>query len=271
MGARLVAAAGRANSKRSSETSDHAVLLKLLNSLELVCDGGRVKLPQSAQRLLAFVALKRRPVQRLHASGSLWPSVSERRAGASLRSALWRLGHCARGIVEADGNQLRLAAFVRVDLYEAEAVARHLLERRDGNGLTLDLSELRGDLLPDWYDDWVLMEREYFRQLRLRALEVACDRLTEAGKLDEALSAGLAALECEPLRESAHRALVRVHLAQGNVSEAVRQYCLCRDLLLEQVGVAPSHQMTELVREVTARRQFGDALLPTMPGKGRAA
>ncbi len=135
----------------------------------------------------------------------------------------------------------------------------------------LDLDVLRSDLLPDWYDDWVLMEREYFRQLRLRALDVACERLTERGRLDGALAVGIAALECEPLRESAHRALVRVHLAQGNVAEAVRQYDLCRRLLETHVGVGPSEELTDMIREVMVARQSGDALLHRFPGKGRAA
>lgn len=265
----LVAAA--VDGRRRQVPASDGVRLRLLNSLELVCDGTRIELPLSAQRLLAFVALKRHPVQRLYAAGSLWPDASERRAGASLRSALWRLCRARREILAADGQQLRLAPRVRVDLHEAEETARTILERGGGCDLGLHARDLRSDLLPDWYDDWVLMEREYFRQLRLRALEVACDRLTNAGRLDEALSAGLAALECEPLRESAHRALVRVHLAQGNVAEAVRQYGLCRSLLEEHVGVAPSDELTTMIRDVMAARRSGDALMRTIPGKGRAA
>jgi DNA-binding SARP family transcriptional activator len=271
MGAPLVAAASRSRPKKASVSSEGVVLLRLLNALELVCDGRRVTLPLSAQRLLAFVALKRHAVQRPYAAGSLWSNASERRAGASLRSALWRLRHGGHEIVESDGQLLRLSGRVRVDLYEAEAVAKGVLERDDDSCVERELTELRGDLLPDWYDDWVLMEREYFRQLRLRALEVACGRLTDSGRLDQALSTGFAALECEPLRESAHRALVRVHLAQGNVSEAVRQYRLCRSLLLEHVGVEPSDQMNELIRRVAVGRHPGDGMLWTIPGKGRAA
>jgi DNA-binding SARP family transcriptional activator len=135
----------------------------------------------------------------------------------------------------------------------------------------LELAALRGELLPDWYDDWVLIEREYFRQLRLRALEVACDRFTGAGRLDDALATGLAVLECEPLRESAHRALIRVHLGQGNVSEAIRQYCFCRSLLRDRLGVDPSDQMFELMREVTDRQRPRDGDVEPIPRKGRAA
>jgi len=253
----LVAAAGRTKARRANLSGD-SVRLALLDAFELVCDGRRVALPLSAQRLIAFLALRRRPVQRPHAAGSLWANASERRACASLRSALWRLRHADYSLVEADGQRLCLSTSVRVDLHEAEAQAKRVLESAGESSIALDLAALRGELLPDWYDDWVLMEREYFRQLRLRALEVACDRFTRAGRLDEALSTGLAALECEPLRESAHRALIRVHLAQGNFAEAIRQFGLCRSLLRARVGVEPSDLMLELMREVTNRQRLGD-------------
>jgi DNA-binding SARP family transcriptional activator len=43
----------------------------------------------------------------------------------------------------------------------------------------------------------------------------------------------------EPLRESAHRALVRVHLAEGNLIEAVRACESFRTLLADRPGIPP--------------------------------
>jgi DNA-binding SARP family transcriptional activator len=71
--------------------------------------------------------------------------------------------------------------------------------------------------------------------------------LIQAGRGGEALEAGLISVEGEPLRESAHRALIRVHLAEGNAGEAVRQYRLCERLLREHLGVEPSHLTRELL------------------------
>jgi DNA-binding SARP family transcriptional activator len=201
----------------------------------------------SAQRVVAFVALKQHPVPRPLAASSLWPNSSERRASASLRSALWRLHCCDYEIVEASSAQLRLGEAVCVDLHEASELARRVVARQDVEIDAFDSSALYGDLLPDWYEDWVLVEREYFRHLRLRALETLCDRHTEAGRLDEALAVALSVVRSEPVRESAHRALVRVHLAQGNVSEAIRQYRYCCRML-RPYGVEPSDQMKTLVR-----------------------
>ncbi|HEX2156656.1 MAG TPA: bacterial transcriptional activator domain-containing protein, partial [Actinomycetes bacterium] len=107
---------------------------------------------------------------------------------------------------------------------------------------------LAGDLLPDWYEDWVVLERERLRQLRLHALEALCARLTGAGRFGAAVQAGLAAVAGEPLRESAHRTLIRAHLAEGNPGEAVRQYHLYRRLLTDELAIEPSPAIRGLVQ-----------------------
>ena len=207
----------------------------------------------SAQRLVAFLALHDRPLLRSYVAGTLWLDTSDERAHANLRSTLWRLHRCNRGLVEVRGQQLTLSAGVAVDLREVERLARYALDGTAPGALEIPSAALGGDLLPDWYDDWVLLEREHFRQLRLRALDALCERLAQAGRLGDALEVGLAALAGEPLRESAHRAVIRVHLADGNPGEAIRQYRFCRRLLGAHLGVEPSHQMEELMRSVTTR------------------
>ena len=228
--------------------------LTLLGGFELLCDDEHVALSTSAQRLLAFVALHERPLQRSYVAGSLWLDSPEERAAANLRSALWRLNGCGLDLVHSVGPQLSLDPGVVVDLREAEQLAHRALDRTNGDDLDVDPSALSGDLLPDWYDEWVVYERERFHQLRLRALDALCGRLADAGRLDGALEIGLAAVADDPLRESSHRAVMRVHLADGNIAEALRQYRLCRRLLNEQLGVEPSERMKELVRDVKTVR-----------------
>ncbi len=233
-------------------TAPAGVHLRLLDGFELRCNGEPVALPPSAQRVMAFMALHDRALQRLHVAAMLWLDASEDRASANLRSALWRLHKGGHELVEATNRHLRLASAVRVDYRETTALAQRLVSAP--GDVTLDTennASLGGDLLPDWYDDWVLLERERFRQLRLHALEALCDRLLAAGRFGEALEAGLAAVIAEPLRESAHRALIRLHLAEGNQVEAVRQYRFFRDLLRDELGLEPSPQMGELVVGLT--------------------
>jgi DNA-binding SARP family transcriptional activator len=221
--------------------------VRLLSGFELRGDGKPVPLPLSAQRLVALLALRAGPLLRPHIAGTLWLDSSEERSAASLRSALWRLHRPGYRIVETNGSTLHLAQDVCVDVHEAEALARRLLERRDGLEERAPLDTLSAELLPDWYDDWVVVEREQLRQLCLRALDAYAERLFSAGTYARAADSAFAAVRSDPLRESAHRLLIRVHLAEGNWSDAVHQYQLYAKLIRKQLGLRPSPQIEALV------------------------
>jgi DNA-binding SARP family transcriptional activator len=225
--------------------------LTLLGSFELARDDQPLPVPLPAQRVLAYLALHGRPARRPYVACMLWTDSRDDRALGSLRSALWRLRQCARGAVESTDRGLRLAPTVAVDLHEASRLARQLLDPVTGvAALEVDFASLTSDLLPDWYDDWVLMDRERFRELRVNALEAVCERLSATGSFARAVDAGMSAVHCEPLRESAHRAVIRVHLAQGNRAQALLQYRLFRELLGERMGLQPSRQLEALVEDL---------------------
>jgi DNA-binding SARP family transcriptional activator len=222
--------------------------LQLLRGFGLVHAGETIAVPLAGQRVAAFLALRGRPVHRLVVAGTLWMDSSEEQAGASLRTALWRLRLVAGDLVAVNGSALTLADDVRVDVREAQRRAALLVKTPEEYGeQDLAVLEAEGDVLPDWYEDWVLVERERYRQLRLHALEALCRALASAGAHAEAISAGLAAVACEPLRESAHRALMQAHVAEGNVCEALRQYELFRGQLMALLGLEPSRRMQMLV------------------------
>lgn len=222
--------------------------LSLLNSFALSSEGQDIALPRSAQRLIAFLALHERGQARLNVACALWLDTPEERAFANLRSALWRANHGGRVIVESFGGLLRLSSQIGVDVWHARHTALRLIDQAPGDDpAELAVSLLDAELLADWYEDWVLVERERFRQLRLHALEAACETLTAERRYAEALRVGLAAVAAEPLRESAHRAVIRAHLAEGNRGEAVRQYRLCRRLIEGSLGSRPSRSLEQLV------------------------
>jgi len=111
---------------------------------------------------------------------------------------------------------------------------------------------LLADLLPDWYDDWLETERERIRQLRLAELERNGERLLASGHAAEGIQLGLRAAALEPLRESAQRLVIRCHLAEGNLIEAIRQYERFAALLARELGAMPSARMADLIRPCRA-------------------
>lgn len=239
---------------RRESSEDGVVRVGLLQGFELFVRGRPVSLPLSSQRVLAFLALHDRPLQRLYVAGTLWLNSTDARAGGSLRTALWRLRTPSLRLVEASATHLELAEHVEVDVRETRAAAEQAIRHEIAPDGEAAASLYRaGELLPDWCEDWILIERERFRQLQLHALETLCADLTAAGAYTEATRAGLAAVEGEPLRESAHRALIGAYLAEGNPSEALRQFRLFRGLLRDKLGLEPSPLMVELMGSLPLR------------------
>jgi DNA-binding SARP family transcriptional activator len=229
-----------------------APLLALLGAFGLSHEGREVPLSVPARRVLAFLALHDRGVLRDHVAEMLWLDSTQDRAAGSLRSALFKLRQAAGcELVEAQSGRLQLAVPVVVDAREAVAWAQRVLDPSTEVGdLHVNGLALAGDILPDWYDDWVALERERFRELRVHALEVLCARLMSAERFGEAMEAGRAAIKGEPLRESAHRAVMSVHLAEGNRAEALDVYRRFRDRLQHELGLAPSERMHELLDRI---------------------
>jgi DNA-binding SARP family transcriptional activator len=223
--------------------------LSLLGRFELSDGGSLIPTRPSSERLLAYLAVRRDPVSRPEAAAALWPDCLDARAASNLRSVLWRLPDRSGGIVTSRAGKLALAPDVVTDL--AEFAGR--LDGCPPAGDERNISLLQQEVLPGWPETWLVATREWFHQVRLRALEKLCDQHREAGRLDAALEAGLAAVACDPLRESAHRRLAVIHMSEGNLADALRQYHAYRDLARSELGLAPSPQFRRLIAPLLGR------------------
>jgi len=226
-----------------------ATVVHLFADLHVTVGAERREVPEGSKQLLAFVALRRRRVERRHAAGALWPSGNEERAAGNLRSALWRLHRAGINVLITDKRSLLLRGHVIVDVHVVDQWATRLIQ---GTAYEDDLVIPPSipdalDLLPGWYDDWALLERERIRQRLLHALEALSARLTSLGRFGEAVDAALLAVSAEPLRESAQRALIEAHIAEGNLAEANRSFVFYRDLVHRELGVEPSSELSALL------------------------
>ena len=219
----------------------------------------RVPVPEGSKRLLVFVALHGARLDRRRVAGALWPYGGDDRAGGSLRSALWRLRRAGIDVVEADKWSVWLRAGTTTDVGVLNAWAARLIGGRPTpQDLAVPAWDVYAiDLLPGWYEEWVVFERERIRQRVLHALETLSRLLTGHGRCAEAIEVAATAVAVEPLRESAQRALIEAHLAEGNVVEARRHFTRYRELLRRELAIAPSTALADLVghgRPVPAQR-----------------
>ena len=151
-------------------------------------------------------------------------------------------------MLEADKVALWLRQGTSVDVDVMNSWAERLIT---GRPMMSDLCPVlwRADfveLLPGWYDDWALFERERIRQLLLHALEALALQLVDQQRSAEAVSVAMMAVAAEPLRESAQRVLIVTHLAEGNVAEARRAYRSYQRLVQRELGVLPGGAVREL-------------------------
>jgi DNA-binding SARP family transcriptional activator len=238
------------------EAGDSTPVLHLFGGPFVTYGKRRVNVPEGSKRLLVFVALHRGQVERAHAAGTLWPSGSDYRASGNLRSALWRLSRVELPLLTADKCYLALDRNVCVD---ADFVSEWAARVIGGRASEADLEFLpcgtnAVDLLPGWYEDWALVERERLRQRMLHALEAMSRLLVRVGRCAEAVEAAVSAVAADPLRESAQRALIEAHLAEGNWSEVRRQFEAYRKLLRHELGIDPDPEFAALVRPAARSR-----------------
>ncbi len=229
------------------DKQENGYRLNLLDGFGLFRGDQEVTLQIGCQRLIALLALVG-VKSRSYIAGTLWPDVKEAQASGSLRSTVWRVQRLAPNLIQAHGPVLIVDPKTRVDVASFIDDVRQLLTRPAEVDLDHQLTQaMWNDLLPGWYDDWVLVERERLHQLQLHALETLALQLSAGGQHGHALDTALVAVRAEPLRESAHRVVAQVHLLEGNRLEALRQFRRYSELLKQELGAEPSAEFAAMV------------------------
>ncbi len=221
--------------------------LSLLGAWRLHCGNDAVTVASREQRLIACVGLLGCR-HRSFLAGLLWPRSSDTQAAGNLRTTVWCISHSLPRLLHTGPDTLELEQSVRVDVAALQLHVARMQAQPEGqipDGYLDHLS--RAELLPGWYDDWVIFEQERLRQLRLSALELMARQHLAAHEPGRAVIAAISAVSIEPLRESAHLLLVQAHLAAGNRAAAVRAYTMFASRLENELGVQPSNQLSDLV------------------------
>lgn len=229
-------------------------IVRVLGCFQVEIGDRLVSLPAQAQRVVGYLAVTGKQERRDQLAGKLWSYSSQRRADANLRTALWRIRSAGPGLIESSHAYVGLAEDVDVDLHLAVEAARCII---DDPTLTSPVADRlwEDDVLPSWDEDWLVIERERARQLRIHSLEALSRVLVEQRRFAKAIDVALAAIAAEPVRESAHAALIRAHLAEGNLGEARRQLASFGRIMQRELGLGPSAALVEEVNSAAHRAQ----------------
>jgi predicted ATPase/DNA-binding SARP family transcriptional activator len=215
--------------------------------------------------LLAFLACHtEKPVHREILAETFWPEHDPESSRNSLRvalNALRRLFYEPDGagdaLLRADRSTISLdtAAF-DTDIGDFEGALRD--ERCAGDttervaALSRAVDAYRGPLLIGWYEEWINLEQARLAEAYTGALRRLTSLLRDAGDFDTAIDYARRAALSDPLREEAHRLLMRLYAETGNVGAALKQYRELERLLASELGAMPSPVTRELMRNISS-------------------
>lgn len=222
----------------------------LMGGFRLLNGDEPARLPLQAQRAVALIALSRSPATRHDIAERLWPFMEPARAQSNLRTAFWRVRKVAPHSLESDRDQVRLATSVRVDYHRLFETGNWPESPPASDRPKETVSLLCQELLPGWDEEWLVVERERSRQLRMRRLETLSRGFLASGDFSAAIEAAYCSIEIEPLRESAHLALIEAHLAEGNRAEAVRQVERLESVMRRELELPPSNLFVRRIAEL---------------------
>jgi predicted ATPase/DNA-binding SARP family transcriptional activator/tetratricopeptide (TPR) repeat protein len=215
-----------------------------------------------AQSLLAYLMLTAgQGHRREKLAGMFWPDAAEAKARGYLRQTLWRL----RKVLEPDAPVYLAAddlsiSFLTNSNYWLDAA---ILER--GGELSASVAAYRGELLPGFYDEWVLLERERLRGLFERKMSSLLERLGSQQRWGEVIEWGERWVALGNLPEAAYRAMMTAHAKLDDPAGAAAVYQRCAELLWEDLGMEPSIETRALHTRIQAGSRPRPLSLPVHP------
>ena len=219
------------------------------------------------QELLSYLLIHRdRPHSREALASLLWADTSTEKSKKYLRQALWHL-HAALNSDNGNGTDVLLvdhdwltlnpccnlwtdvADFERA-FAGAEGIAGRQLDTEKALALKDAVSLYNDDLLPGYYQDWILFERERLQNMYLLMLDKLIVYLQFRGDYEVAQGYAATILRYDPARERTHRQLMHLYSLAGDRTSALRQFERCVQALKQELGVRPERKTVELYERI---------------------
>ncbi|MFZ4656070.1 MAG: AfsR/SARP family transcriptional regulator [Caldilineaceae bacterium] len=232
--------------------------LKLLGSPQILLHSQPVSGLSAAksQALLFYLAVTGRPQSRLALAGLLWPDKREVDALANLRQALYRLRNALPDYLAI--NRLTVAfnaalpCVVDAVLFEQEVGATNALVTQQAA-----VDRYSGEFLAGFYVDeaepfeaWAVVIRERLHRLATEALQKLVAHFGACQEITFGLRYANQWLAHEPWREEAHCAKMQFLAWNGQPQAALDHYERCRQLLMDELGVAPAADTVQLIEQI---------------------
>ena len=222
---------------------------------------------QQPHLLLCYLLLNSKyPHLRDQLASVFWGEYSTLASRKYLRNGLWKLRQMFDAVQACMDDYLFVSdesvTFMRTSPYwldvEAFETAVEACQDVAGQDLTPEYaSEMgaavelySGDLLEGADYDWCIYERERLSLLYLSALSKLMAYHEAQGTFERGLAYGERILGRDNTREKVHLRMMRLYWQAGNRSAALAQYKRCAQILREELGIAPLHEITTIYQQM---------------------
>lgn len=233
--------------------------IRLFGTLEVVRgDKPLVFSSRSAQALLAYLLLKPGTQHRREKLAAIiWPQASEENSRAYLRNTLWELRKVAgETFFLADKNLVGISSTAHYGLD-----VDRLTGLKDKQASVAELKEVlelyRGELLADFYDDWIVTEREHFNRLYVSHYMELLGTLQIENRWQEAIEWGEKLIRNAEAPEKAFRLLMNAYAEAGDISNVTSVYQRTIRFLKQHLDIAPSPETEDLYQSLIHKKRAG--------------
>jgi predicted ATPase/DNA-binding SARP family transcriptional activator len=243
--------------------------VRLLGKFEVKHKKKSISIPSRAsQSLFAYLILSAGASHRREKlAGLLWTDSLEETARNNLRHALWRIRKALPASPKAEyllTDDLSIAFNASAEYWLDAVEIEKLTDSASADKLMEVLSLYQGELLPGFYEEWVVLEREHLYSIFEHHIARLLALLEEENRWLDVLDWAERWIKLGQKPEPAYRALMTAHAAKGDMSKVAATYERCVKSLRE-LGIEPSDQTRELyLRLKTGREKFeGDSIVTT--------
>ncbi len=227
--------------------------IRMLGKFDVQLDGESVDIQsRPAQSLLAYLVLNAgTSYRREKLAGQFWPDSNEQNTRRYLRQALWQLRKViGQDYINADNLNIEFDVNSAYWL-DASKLEQQAAQDSPSDELIAVVSVYSGELLPGFYENWAVLERERLQSVFDQKMHLTLDRLAKEQRWTDILEWGERWVSLGHAPEPAYRALMVAHGGSGDQAGVAAAYQRCIDKLANDLGVEPSYETTALYERLT--------------------
>lgn len=228
----------------------------LLGQFDLRFEGKHISIPSRAgQSLFALLILNPGTMfWREYLAGQLWGNLGEEQARHHLRQELWRVRSALCPLhtgeyLEIDDIEV---GFVQSSLYWLDADAFRKISAKECSlaELMTGLGLYRGDLMPGFFEDWVVRERQVLAVMFEVRMGELLERLIQVKEWTCVLEWAEHWIALSETPEPAYRALMHAYAALGDNGRLAATFARCHRALQQNLQVEPAEETIALYAEL---------------------